>query len=109
MVQFLKNYYSRLDKWQQCAYLCYGVFFTLILFNVASYKLLLSEDPPTYWLVLIRNVVTFLIGIGGFFCFFKSIFRKIDWGLIFLTLLMMPIVGLILWFFLTPVWKNFLK
>lgn len=115
MPQFLKNYYSGLDKWQKGAYVCYGVFFVSVLLQGVTYKWFYTagpyDTPPTYWDVFLRrgSLLTLLGGITGIFCFFKSIFRKTDWGLIILTLLMFATVGLILWFFLTPTWQEVLQ
>jgi len=113
MAQFLKNYYSKLNKWQQGAYTCYGVFFMSVFFTAATYKWFYSPgpygSPPTYWNVLIRNWMTIFSGVIGIYCFFKSDFRKNDWGLMVLTPLVVFTKGFILWFFITPTWQEILK
>ena len=77
MVQFLKNYHSKLNKWQQCAYTCCGVFFMSVLFAAATYKWFYTPgpygSPPTYWEVLIRNWITLFSGFIEFIVFLKVI------------------------------------
>ena len=109
MISAFKNYYASLDKWQKASHLCYGFFYISIIYKIAAYNLLLSEKPPFNEAVLVNSVITFLFGMGGVACFLKSINKKTNWGLIALTLLTVPMLGLILWFFFSPAWENYLR
>lgn len=110
MLSTLKNYYASLDKWQRTSYICYGAFYIVIICMIAAYNLLLSENPPPYSIALIRSVIPFLFGMGGVTFFIGSIHinKKINLGLMALTLLTVPMLGLILWFFFSPAWENYL-
>jgi len=103
MAQFLKNYYSKLNGTQKVAYWCYGYFFGSLLIASGLDFLYRNEyklpDSPFLVLVIYFGLYIFPIiaGIVAIINSCGSFFKKFDWGLLVLTILMLAILGSVFW------------
>lgn len=106
MVQFLKSYYFRLNGTQKVAYWCYGYFFGSLLFSSAldfacrnGYTL---SDSNFLVLVIYFGLYVFSLpaGIVALINSCGSFFKKFDWGLLVLTIIILVVFGL--WFWNSP-------
>ena len=108
MKSILKKYYASLNDWQQGSCYFYGVFYGLAIFRIAYHYLLdgiVSAQPSTVW----YSIAFFLFGVGGVFSFCKSIYvyKKVNLGLMIITLLTIPFLGIVLWSYIFPKFSVF--
>ena len=104
MVQFLKNYYFKLNGTQKIAYWCYGYFFGSMLLTGGldylygkGYKL---ADSSFLSLVIYFGLyagIPLIAGIVALVNSCGSFFKKFDWGLFVLTILSLGILGSVFW------------
>ena len=110
LISAFKNHYSKLSKFHKASYLFYGAFYFLIITNfVIFYEIFTPKEHHNYDLFQFKMLSACLFGMAGIVSFFKGEVKNANLGLKFLTLLTLITVGLILWFFLGPSWKNYLQ
>ena len=98
MKSVLKKYFNSLNDWQQTSYYFYGFFYGFAIFRI-TYKYLLDGIVSAQPSNLGYSISFFFFGAGGVFSFFKSVYlnKKVDLGLMILTLLTIPFLGFVLW------------